>query len=320
VAVAAAGIWIFFRQVNVTGMILGVRATPLWKIALVVLLNPATLGFRAWRWSVLLPDRRGVEKHGFFPIVVIAFMVNNILPARIGEAVRAALLWKRNRFSIVESVGSILVERFLDIIVFTLFLFIPFILNPELSSLRFYGYFTGGGLFVVFLSLLAYSKWPHMAKSTAERINRLLPCRVQKIVVPVAKELVSNLDWLFSPKKVVVVVALSLLTILCQVVMLLVLGHGIAGFGFLDGMFGIACAALGAAIPLAPGYVGTLHAVMVSGLSASGIPSDNAGAIAVLYHGIGYVTVVTLGTYYFFRMKISFSDIRESVHKKTADQ
>jgi uncharacterized membrane protein YbhN (UPF0104 family) len=92
--------------------------------------------------------------------------------------------------------------------------------------------------------------------------------------------------------------------------MLSALGAGIEGCNFFVSMFGIAFAAIGAAIPLAPGYVGTLHAMMLSGLGQAGIPSNIAGALVILYHAIGYVTIAAMGLFYFFRLKITFMDIK----------
>ena len=68
-------------------------------------------------------------------------------------------------------------------------------------------------------------------------------------------------------------------------------------------------APLGAAIPLSPGYVGTLHAVLKQGLVLCGIDTNRAIAVATLYHATGYVTVTVTGLYYYFKMKISFREI-----------
>jgi uncharacterized membrane protein YbhN (UPF0104 family) len=78
------------------------------------------------------------------------------------------------------------------------------------------------------------------------------------------------------------------------------------------------CAAIGAAIPLSPGYVGTLHAALKQGFILCGIDTNKAVAVATIYHAVGYITVTILGLWYFFRMKISFKDISSS--KETMDQ
>jgi uncharacterized membrane protein YbhN (UPF0104 family) len=90
--------------------------------------------------------------------------------------------------------------------------------------------------------------------------------------------------------------------------MFLFLGND-KNFGLLSGMFGAASAALGAAVPLAPGYFGTLHAAVQKGLVMTGCEANKAGAIAAIYHTVSYLTVSIVGLYFFFKMKISFKDI-----------
>lgn len=312
IAIAAIGMWVFARQVNLQEMLGEVSRTPLWKIVVVAALNPFTLLFRAWRWKYLLADRPESSKHGLFPLVTIGFMVNNFFPARIGEAARAALLWKRNRFTLAQSVGSLLVERFLDVLVFAMFLFLPIVVVPRLESLRTWGFLLGGCICFVLFCFGAYARMPVVTKKIGGMLLPMVPLRFRSRVASIAAELVSNLDWLFSIKKAGMVAVLSVMTLLCQVAMLQVLGLGIAEFDVFVSMYGIAFAAIGAAIPLAPGYVGTLHAMMLSGLGMAGIGADKAGALAILYHAIGYVTIAAMGIYYFFRLKISMKEIRES--------
>ncbi len=312
IVIAAAGILIFLKQVNVEEVLREVRNTPLWKMVSASVLAPVTLVFRAWRWKYLLAERSGSSKKGLFPLVAIGFMVNNVLPARIGEAARAALLWKRNRFTFAESVGSLLVERFLDVMVFTFFTIIPVFLLPRLEPYRSVGKLLTFGMGSIIVCFICYSKYPEFTKRIVKKMIAGLPQRFRRRVVTICKELVSNLDWLFSSKKTVIVALLSIITQACQAATLHVLGWGIEGFNMAVSMFGVSFAALGAAIPGAPGYIGTLHSMMVSGLVAAGIASDTAGAIAVLFHAIGYITISVTGIYYFISLKISMKDIKEN--------
>jgi uncharacterized membrane protein YbhN (UPF0104 family) len=80
-------------------------------------------------------------------------------------------------------------------------------------------------------------------------------------------------------------------------------------FGLLEGMFAQSFAAFGAAIPLAPGYVGTLHAVMLQGLEILGMNGDKARALVILYHAVNYLVITVLGLYFFFRMRLSIKEI-----------
>jgi len=110
---------------------------------------------------------------------------------------------------------------------------------------------------------------------------------------------------------------MSFLTVSCHIAMMVILVRE-KFFGLLAGMFAAACAALGAAIPLSPGYVGTLHAVLKEGLVRCGVDANQAIAVATIYHAIGYLTVTALGLFFYLRMRISLGEIRGA--KKTIEQ
>ena len=312
---AVAGGWIFSRQVDIPAMLREVGTTPLWKVVVAVLLNPATLLLRTWRWNIMLPQREGCSKKGLYPLVVIGFMVNNLVPARIGEAARAALLWRRNRFTLAESIGSLLMERFLDVLVYVTFLFVPVLFLPRLAPIKNYALLLIAGFCGVLLVFLLYALRPEYAKKTGRWFAGRLPRRIRTPLVSIGGELISNLDWLFSPRRTIAVIVLSFATLVCQIGMLQALGFGSANFGFFTSMFGVAFAAMGAAIPLAPGYVGTLHALLLQGLGLAGVSTDTAGAVAVMYHAVGYLTITLMGIFFFFSLKLSLGEIRKAGEK-----
>jgi uncharacterized membrane protein YbhN (UPF0104 family) len=103
-------------------------------------------------------------------------------------------------------------------------------------------------------------------------------------------------------------VFLSIAIIACYPAMLILLLHDPL-FGILSGMFSAACAAIGAAIPLAPGYIGTLHAFLKLGLVKCGIETNTAAAATLVYHAIGFSAVTIAGLYYYLRLRISFKEI-----------
>jgi glycosyltransferase 2 family protein len=314
---AGAGLYIFLRDVDPVQLGNDLKETPVWAITACVLLTVLTLWLRAIRWNLILPKSAGADRGGLFGIVMIGFMVNNFLPARLGEATRMVLLWKRNRFTIAQSVGSVLLERIIDSVFFLSFFFVPALLLPGLRSVIPYAMpmaiFSGG----VVLLLLLYLLFPAGMMRGFDKCCAILPHRAGERVRGAGRDLVSNVHWLFNPWKCLVMIVLSFATVFCHPVMMMIL-IGAKGFGILDGLFCSACAAIGAAIPLSPGYVGTLHAALKQGFILCGIGSSKAIAVATIYHAIGYVTVTVLGLWYFFRMKITFKDISRA--KETVDQ
>jgi glycosyltransferase 2 family protein len=323
---AAAGLLIFFHNVNMRGLGRQIVHTSPLVIAACAALAVGSVWFRSLRWRILLPAAPEAHTKQLFPMVVIAFMINNILPARLGEAARAVLLWKRNGYGIAVSIGSLILERGIDLLVFSACFFAPVFFLPMLSpgsglaasasvyktvTLHTIAIVLAAGVGFVISLFIAYARFPRAVRRLGGACCMVLPEKARPRLRRIAVEIMSNLDWVFSVKKVAMVAVLSFCIVACYALMVMLLtAH--RGFGFMEGLFSQAFAAIGAAIPLAPGYVGTLHAVLLQGLILCGCEREKAQAVTILFHAVPYVTVTLLGLYYFFSMHISFRDISEA--------
>ncbi|NLG17492.1 MAG: flippase-like domain-containing protein [Fibrobacter sp.] len=318
--IAGAGLYIFFRDVDAGMLLKEIKHTRLWIILAVFVLSPVSLFFRSLRWNLMLPSRPEVSRKGLFPLVMIGFMFNNIFPARIGEAVRAVLLWKRNRFTVMESVGSLLVERFIDTLVFSSFFFVPVFITGKMAVLYPWALTLAAGFSFALICFVLYLLFPGIFKVCTEKIIGIFPQKFAVRLNKVSAELFSSLDWMFSFRKVCGVLFYTILTAFSSVGMMFLLARGVSAFGFLESMFGVACAAFGAAIPLSPGYVGTLHTAVSGGLKIMGVGIEKAGAIAVLYHALGYISITSIGLYYFFSTRISLREINDAKQNMDAQK
>lgn len=91
--------------------------------------------------------------------------------------------------------------------------------------------------------------------------------------------------------------------------MILLLADRSLGFGFAHALMASAFAAFGAALPAAPGYIGTLHAALLEGLTVLGQEREASRAAAIAYHALGYIPMTLLGLFYFLRIDFRFRDI-----------
>ncbi len=316
---AAAGLWIFLHNIDIRRLWgLLIHSNPL-LIVCCAALAVLSIWFRALRSALLLPSCTPDQKKNLFPIVMISFMINNILPARMGEAARAMLLWKQNGYSGAVSVGSIVLERVLDTIVYLSCFFLPVFFASGLSvpnvpaavhsiALAFLAAF----LFFVLL-FIAYSRFPGSVKRIAGRVAavKFVPDRFRTRLNRIGNELISNLEWTFSIRRVAGIVVLSYAIVSCYAAMTVLLINE-KGFNLLHGLFSQAFAAMGAAVPLAPGYVGTLHAVFLQGLLLCGVEREKAVAATIFFHAVAYVAVTLLGLYYYFKFGVKFRDISKA--------
>ena len=132
-----------------------------WWIGPALAVYFAGIGARAWRWHWLLLHLQQIDWWRLFPIVAIGFGVNNVLPLRAGELVRAHVLYQRHGISRLSGLSSIFMTRVYDGLMLTLFLVIGVIASlvglwgmsdagAELTAAMSFLVFGVSGAFLVF--------------------------------------------------------------------------------------------------------------------------------------------------------------------------
>jgi uncharacterized protein (TIRG00374 family) len=263
---------------------------------------------RAWRWHYLLRPVKSISTRKMFPIVAIGYMGNNIYPARIGEALRAVVLKRREDVPISASLATIIVERVFDGVVMLAFVFLNL---PELAQL------TGDSGFVgniqtltlwgagAFLGALAVFLWAAMFPKTAETaitwlIKRLVPTRFRDKVIDLAMRFLSGLEALRSPQEALMIFLTSV------VIWLFETGKYwfvMQAFDFEVSFFALmlmnGIVNLTTTIPSAPGYIGTFDAPGIAVLKAYGVEAALAAGYTLVLHVALWFPITALGLFYF---------------------
>jgi uncharacterized protein (TIRG00374 family) len=115
-AISVAALWFVLRGTDLTRTadLLG-RADLRW-VALAAALMSIDLSFRALRWQRLLRPIAAVRYAPMFGYLMIGYLANNILPARLGELVRSHYLGDREGISRASALGTVVVERVVDLV------------------------------------------------------------------------------------------------------------------------------------------------------------------------------------------------------------
>ena len=291
---------------------------------------------RAVRWRVLLkPVVPDISLPRTFEVVVIGYMANNVLPARIGELVRAYVLSRQKKVRKTATLATIFVERVFDgltmigfaaVVILFVLLFDPAMLRTGegsrlgtiLTNLR-WAAILGA---IAFLGALAAFILIASSKSRAERTIafglRFLPGRLRERGQRLAASFVEGLGSLRSATNMVSVFSLSILAWLFETSMYYVLGQW--GFGLVrsDGqalpfyvfMLATSFINLGTLIPQAPGYIGVFEVIAkVVLVGAFGVASGPATSYVLVLHATLLVPVTLLGFVYLARESLSWKEL-----------
>jgi len=269
----------------------------------------------AWRWHYLLKPLKSIPTNKLFPTVAIGYFGNNILPARIGEVLRAIVLKKDEEVPISASLATIIVERVFDGVVMLGFVFLNL---PELAKLTSSSGFIGDirtlavigtGVFIgALLVFLAGAMFPERTLAIVERVTRRLPERYREKILGLADRFLGGLAALRSPRGVLMVFVTSVVIWLLETGKYWFVMHAFpfkVSFFTLMLMNGIVN--LATTIPSAPGYVGTFDAPGIAVLQAYNVPKATAAAYTLALHLALWFPITALGGYFMLKKGINWS-------------
>jgi glycosyltransferase 2 family protein len=287
--IGAFFLWLSFRQTSLA-QVGAVLANTQWGwLAAAIVLYGANMMARTLRWHALLRNVKFLPLGSVGMALLIGYAANNILPARLGEIVRANFTGKRYNLSRTAIAGSILVERVLDGLVVVLCLAIGRLFvadHPLLSLLT----IVGTSLFVgIFVTLWLLSKGVKL-----KWLNRL-PAKITSRMHSFTQGV-----GLGSKSGFGQAVTLSLLVWLLEGFtlwsILKAVGVSLNWHQMLS-MIGVT--SLSTLLPSAPGFVGTYQYSYTFTLKLFGYPSAQAIAAATAFQIFlfGGVTLVGAGLF-----------------------
>jgi len=284
---SAVLLWLAFRNADVDEVWSVLREADAGLVVLAVGAMAGVYAGQAMRWRVIartfqLPSSRFAE------MVVSGVAVNNVLPGRVGDLLRARWLQVAARIPAGRALATVFVDRAFDVVALVAFLAIslPFVSSAEwLRRIAVGGLVLLLALVLVLVSARAYTRY----RTRERRGHRSL---VRRIVRDALEGLADPIDRL----RAITLAGVSLVTwaIWGLAAWLVAQALGIA-LSPVEAIFITAVINLGVAIPSSPGFIGTYQWLGVSALTLFDVPTDQALAFAILMHAVWYVPTTLVG-------------------------
>lgn len=310
-AVSAAAVAVLVTVIDIRGTAETLARTNLWLVAATLLLVPGQIILRTLRWRLLLPLRPDGERPTIgrvMPVLLVGYLANLILPARLGEAARAYLLARREQIGFARVLGSVLLERVIDLASLALVAVLAALQSgaPE--------WIVRGMIIVavVGFALVALLAASGIARTVAV-LARLLGTRADRMRAAIDHAInfgegANGGGW--GPLAVAVVFSTLTWAFVAGTYWLAAQSLGI-DIRISASMLVAAVATLGTAIPSAPANIGTYEVATVVVLTALGVPAHEALAMALLTHAIVTVPFAITGAAAIAHLSISLSDVAD---------
>lgn len=310
IALSIAFLWLALRKVEWSSVVTS------WHGARVDLLLLGTgLLICSWfvaaiRWRILLTSVPHLRVRETFAYISIGYLANTVLPLRLGDLARASLIGKKKNAGISRALGSIAIERMMDVLMLvalTLCLMRVLTIPPPIQA----GLTTMVAIGLVGLvGLMTLSVNRNRLTWLATLLTKVMPHRLAERIMTVLGNFSSGADVLQRPSGFLSVTLLTallwLITGLATLAWVMAFHLNVPWYA---GFFVLVMVNLGSAIPSSPGYIGVYHYLAVLALSLWTPDKNAALAYAIGTHALNMIANVGLGSFYLSREGLSLRSL-----------
>lgn len=280
--------------------------------------------FRALRWQILLRSTMKISFTQACHPLFIGFMLNCALPARLGEIARPIILRTRTGIDFSAGIGSVVIERFLDL-VFTIICFTVVVnlvnIDPDLN-LTFAGGTLNRGILIAIsrkLSIacagIAFFILLISFKRTRTFILDLLSKAPEKIRTPLLRyfnSLAAVVTALSRPRVLLmsVITTLTIWMLHAMAYYVMTLAFNGVNLSLTETFFYMIIICFFITLPSVPGYWGLWEAGGIFSLLLLGVPEQAGAAFTLVNHAIQLLPVILLGIISLLVTGIRIGEIR----------
>jgi len=267
---------------------------------------------RAFAWWTILKEAASYWR--VFLTMHIGYLLNNVLPFRLGELGRVYLLG-REGLGFWRVFSSILIERAFDMIIAVSLVLgiLPFVLVS--SNTQQVAFLIGGIVLLGLLTLYLLARNRIWALAQFEKLGARWP-----LILRLGKNrldaFLEGLEVLISPGRFAkVLISLAISWIMAITIQYLVLRAFSPNARILHALTTQGISALGVALPSSPGYIGVFEAAIVGALALFDFSFSIAFAYALTLHLMYILVTGIFGIYGLAMSRISLGEIFQNVRR-----
>lgn len=279
--------WLAFRNADLGEVWSALSEADVGLVALAVAAMTGVYTGQSVRWRAIARTP-AVSSARFGEMVVSGVAVNNVLPGRVGDLLRARWLQVAAKIPAGRALATVFVDRAFDVLALVVFLAIalPFVAGAEwLRRIAF-----GGLVLLVALGLVLLAARVYTRLRARDRLSE------RSFMRRIARDTVEGLADPIGQRRAFALAGISFATWAMWALAAWFVARGVGiELSPVEAIFVTAVVNLGVALPSSPGFIGTYQWLGVSALALFDVGTDAALAFAILMHAVWYVPTMLVG-------------------------
>lgn len=296
-------IYLFLNHVELDQLVAAATQVHLSALTVGLVLLIFEYGLRVVRWWLMLracvPD---IAVRACISPLVVSVAVNNLVPLRAGDAFRVIGFGEQLKASPVQLLGTLIIERLLDVTILLLFLLAGLATLSESGSGALYGKIAVTLFCAAVLGwvvLLTAGEWLQRALLWMCRTRPLTTFGWGQVAEPYVRQFTAALALMHTPRGALQLLTVSALVWGCNGAIFATVAHELGYHGaFYGPWFSLSTATLATLIPSSPGYVGAFDYFAMSGLMVYGASRALAALFALVVHIVLWLPTTVAGLIY----------------------
>lgn len=303
--ITIAFLWLLFTQLDIASLKAALSGLSLSLILMALSLLLIAYSFRVVRWWWML---RSLEPELPLQACIWPFVssiaVNNVLPFRAGDALRVFAFRKQLRSPASRVLGTMIIERLLDLLVLLGFFFLGLLSLPDGALPNHFvqiAIWLAGASLGGLATLLLLTPWLPRFIAYLAKLPAIEQHQLAEPILRHGTHLTESLALIRSPVRLSGLLMLSVFAWAFEGAIFATLASIIGqNLPTIAPWFAMGTGTLATLIPSSPGYFGTFDYFTAQGLVAYGATFDAAAAFALSVHAVLWLPLTAAGLLYLF--------------------
>ena len=258
-----------------------------------VLLLIIIIFLRSLRWKLLFTKQ--LQINDLYQSQLIGYMGNNIFPLRLGELLKAFFLEKKSKISKYEVIGTVILERVLDLI--GLIILFLILLNFSIIELV-----SSSSIKVIYFLFIFAS----LSIILSFNLNKIKNFKFKNRPFQIVNDIISGFSTINKSNFLLSIFYTILIWLSYIIVVYLVQKSMYLNLSFIQCILLLFLSSLILMIPSLPGNIGTFEGSVVYTLLLFGIKDDFG--FAFILHAVSFIPYTLLGLFYLIKERYIFKN------------